>query len=326
MNRRGLLQGAAVISPFLSGVWSWVLGPARGQGAVRSHSRVRPGDPAWPSEATWNRLSRAVGGRLVKVHSPLAACADGPSSAACTQVFKDLKNPYYLGDEVGLTQSLGWVGAWTSRPSVYAVAARTTNDVVAAVNFAREHNLRVVVKGGGHSYQGTSNAADSLLIWTREMNRTTVHDSFIGAGCARRHEPQQAVTIEAGAIWGHVYDAVTTKAGRYVQGGGCLTVGVAGLIQSGGFGSFSKAYGMAAASLLEAEIVTADGAIRIANACTHSDLFWAIKGGGGGSFGVVTKLTLRTHDLPEFVGAVFTTIQAASDDAYWRLMGRVIAF
>jgi len=61
---------------------------------------------------------------------------------------------------------------------------------------------------------------------------------------------------------------VTTKAGRYVQGGGCLTVGAAGLIQSGGFGSFSKRYGLAAAGLLEAEIVTADGAVRIANACT----------------------------------------------------------
>ncbi|HEX2509843.1 MAG TPA: FAD-binding protein, partial [Microvirga sp.] len=128
------------------------------------------------------------------MRSSLAACMDAPSSAACAQVFKDLKNPYYLGDEVGLTQSLGWVDAWTSRPSVYAVAAQTTDDVVAAVNFAREHNLRLVVKGGGHSYQGTSNAPDSLLIWTRKMNAVTVHDAFIGAGCGGLHEPQQAVT------------------------------------------------------------------------------------------------------------------------------------
>ena len=109
-------------------------------------------------------------GRLIKVRSPLADCIGGSSDAACAQVFKELKNPYYLGDEVGLTQSLGWVGAWTSEPSVYAVAAKTTQDVVAAVNFARTNNLRLVVKGGGHSYQGTSNAADSLLIWTRHMN------------------------------------------------------------------------------------------------------------------------------------------------------------
>ena len=80
-----------------------------------------------------------------------------------------------------------------------------------------------------------------------------------------------------------------------------MTVGVAGLIQSGGFGSFSKAYGMAAAGLIEAEVVTADGAVRIANACTNPDLFWGLKGGGGGSLGVVTQLTLRTRDLPEFL-------------------------
>jgi FAD/FMN-containing dehydrogenase len=326
MNRRGLLQRAAVTIPFLTGIWSLVLGPARGQGALQSQSRVRPGDPAWPSEASWDRLGRDVGGRLVKVRSPLGACAEAPSSLACERVFKDLRNPYYLGDEGGLTQSLGWVDAWTSKPSAYAVAVRTTDDVVAAVKFAREHNLRVVIKGGGHSYQGTSNAADSLLIWTREMNAITVHDAFVGAGCAGRDEPQHAVSVEAGAIWGRVYDAVTTEAGRYVQGGGCLTVGVAGLIQSGGFGSFSKAYGMAAASLLEAEIVTADGAVRIANACTNPDLFWGIKGGGGGSLGVVTRLTLRTHDLPAFFGAVFTTIKATSDAAFRRLIGRVIGF
>jgi FAD/FMN-containing dehydrogenase len=324
MNRRGLLQRAALIAPFLSGIWSWRPGPARGQTAVRS--RVRPGDPAWPSQASWDRLGREVGGRLIEVRSPLATCVEAPSSPACARIFKELRNPYYLGDEVGLTQSLGWVDAWTSRPSVYAVAARTTDDVVAAVNFAREHNLRLVVKGGGHSYQGTSNAADSLLIWTRKMSAITVHEAFVGAGCAGRHAPQPAVTIEAGAIWGHVYDAVATKAGRYVQGGGCMTVGVAGLIQSGGFGSFSKGYGMAAASVLEAEIVTADGAVRIANACTNPDLFWGIKGGGGGSLGVVTRLTLQTHDLPDFFGAVNMTIKAASGPAFRRLIDRFVGF
>src|SRR5262245_63055303 len=110
------------------------------------------------------------------------------------------------------------------------------------------------------------------------MNAITLHDAFIPAGCAEQSAPQSAVTIERGAIWGQVYDAVTTKGGRYVQGGGCMTVGVAGLILSGGFGSFSKAYGMAAGSLLEAQIVTADGEVRVANACTNPDLFWGIKG------------------------------------------------
>jgi hypothetical protein len=124
MNRRGLLQRAAVTIPFLSGMWSSLLGPRQGLGAARSFARVRPGDPAWPSEASWSRLGRDVGGRLVKVQSPLAACMDAPTSTACAQVFKNLKNPYYLGDEIGLTQSVGWVDAWTSRPSEYAVERR----------------------------------------------------------------------------------------------------------------------------------------------------------------------------------------------------------
>jgi FAD/FMN-containing dehydrogenase len=195
-----------------------------------------------------------------------------------------LRNPYYLGDQPGLTQTSGWVDGWTSTPSVYAVAARETADVVAAVNFARANHLRLVVKGGGHSYQGTSSAPDSVLIWTRPMNRITVHDAFVGAGCKGTQAPQPAVTIEAGAIWMPVYEAVTTQAGRYVQGGGCTTVGVAGLIQSGGFGSFSKAYGLAAAGLLEAEIVTADGAVRIAMPVPTRTSSGASRAGGAGAW------------------------------------------
>src|SRR5438270_5189906 len=83
---------------------------------------------------------------------------------------------------------------------------------------------------------------------------------------------------------------------------------------------------MAAASLLEAEVVTADGAVRIANTCTNPDLFWAIKGGGGGSLGVVTRLTLKTRALPQFFGAVNATIKASSDAAYRRLIDRVVGF
>ena len=288
--------------------------------------RVRPGDPSWPSAASWDRLNRQVDGQLIAVRSPLAGCGGAAPADACAELFRRLRNPYYLGDEVGLTQTLGWVDAWTSQPSAYAVAARRTADVVAAVNFARENKLRLVVKGGGHSYQGTSNAPDSLLIWTRRMNAITLHDAFVGTGCAGRAAPEPAVTVGAGAIWMPVYNEVTTKAGRYVQGGGCATVGVAGLVQSGGFGSFSKRYGLAAAGLLEAEIVTADGAVRSANACSNPDLFRGIKGGGGGSLGVVTRVTLRTHELPAFFGAVIATIRAASDAAFRRLVDRVMGF
>ncbi|MBI1840549.1 MAG: FAD-binding oxidoreductase [Verrucomicrobia bacterium] len=325
MNRRRFLKSAAAI-PVLAGACSELTRTSAAAASNPPASRVRPTDPLWPSEASWDVLRREVQGRLIRVSSPLAACQQSPLDASCREALQQLKNPYYIGDQPALTQTSGWVDAWMSAPSVYAVAAASTEDVVAAVRFAKEHNLRLVVKGGGHSYLGTSNAPDSLLIWTRAMNSVAVHDAFVGRGCAGRQAPQPAVTVGSGAIWMQAYDAVTTRAGRYVQGGGCTTVGVAGLVQSGGFGSFSKRYGTAAAGLLEAEVVTADGVVRTANACQNPDLFWGIKGGGGGSLGVVTRLTLRTRELPERFGGVFGTIKAGSDAAFRKLTARIIAF
>jgi hypothetical protein len=180
----------------------------------------------------------------------------------------------------------------------------------------------LIVKGGGHSYLGGSNAPDSLLVWTRSINKITLHEDFVPSGCNSGHSGTPAVSVGAGARWLSVYNAVTTQAGLYVQGGGCTTVGVAGHVLGNGFGSFSKRYGAAGAALLEAEIVTADGSVHTANTCSHPDLFWALKGGGSSSFGIVTRLTLRTRELPRFVGFAFGEIQANSDDAFRRLIAR----
>jgi FAD/FMN-containing dehydrogenase len=319
MNRRAFLRAIGSAALML-------LGAPRDLWASTRFARRRPSDAAWPSQASWKRLNDAVGGNLIPVNLPLSILKTDPESDAAKQLWENLKNPYYIGDQPGLTQTLGWVDAWSTQPSIYAVAARNAQDIAAAVNFARENNLRLAIKGGGHSYQGTSNAPDSLLIWTRHMNDVTIHDAFVPHGCEHAMQPQPAATLGAGTIDIQAYNAVTTKGGKYIQGGGCLTVGLAGLIQGGGFGSFSKHYGTAAASLLEAEVVTADGQIRIANACTNPDLFWALKGGGGGTFGVVSKMTLKVHDLPEYFGAVNFKITAASDEAYRRLIRQFVSF
>jgi FAD/FMN-containing dehydrogenase len=197
-------------------------------------------------------------------------------------------------------------------------------DVAAAVRFAKRHKLRLVVKGGGHSYLGGSNAADSLLVWTRAMDSIELVDAFVPAGS--NSAPVPAVSLGAGCIWGRVYRAVSVEGGRYVQGGGCTTVGVAGLVQGGGFGSFSKRFGIAAASLIQAEIVTSDGHIRIVNASRDPELFWALKGGGGGTFGIVTRMTLETHDLPATLGGIELTIEAKSDPAFQRLLSLFLHF
>ncbi|MBI1362175.1 MAG: FAD-binding protein [Alphaproteobacteria bacterium] len=317
MNRRRLLAGMAA-APLLQACTT--LTAPKGRTA-----RVRPGSPDWPNEAEWSRLDKAVGG-LVRPQPVLAACDADAQGAACKDALSNLGNPFFLGDQAGATQVSGWYKAWKPEPSAYAVAARDARDVAAAVNFARKHRLRLVVKGGGHSYQGTSNAPDSLLVWTRKMTRIEMHDAFVPAGCEGVVAPAHAVSVGAGCVWLDVYHEVTTKGGRYAQGGGCTTVGVAGHIQSGGFGSWSKRYGTAAGNLLEAEVVTADGKVRIVNARRDPELFWALKGGGGGSFGVVTRVTVRTHDLPNVFGGGGGVIKAASDEAYRRLIERFIGF
>ena len=318
MNRRAFLKaiGSAALLPILP----------RPLLASTNFSRRRPSDPAWPAQSAWKQLNEAVGGHLLPVDFPLSVFKTDPDGAAAKLLAENIRNPYYIGDQPGLTQTLGWVDAWATKPSVYVAAARNAHDIAEAVNFARENHLRLVVKGGGHSYQGTSNAPDSLLIWTRHMNDIAMQSAFVPQGCEQTLKPHPAVTLGAGTIWMQAYDAVTTTGGKYVQGGGCTTVGVAGLIQGGGFGSFSKHYGLAAGSLLEAEVVTADGKIRVANACTNPELFWALKGGGGGSYGVVSKVTLRVHDLPEFFGVANFTIKAASDDAYRSLIREFVSF
>ncbi len=158
------------------------------------------------------------------------------------------------------------------------------------------------------------------------MHDVTLLPAFVPQGCEGKVAPQPAVTAGAGSIWMQAYDAVTTRGARYVQGGGCTTVGVAGLVQSGGFGSFSKHYGTAAAGLLEAEVVTADGKIRVANACMNADLFWALKGGGGGSFGVISRVTLRTDKLPEWAGGALFDIKATTEADYRELVRAFVSF
>src|SRR5258708_122078 len=126
MNRRQLLQRACAL-PLLPVMGAPVAAAATAasRGAFR---RNLPGDPAWPSTDQWESLRQSVGGRLVRVASPLANCTSAPDGAACNEVFTELKNPYYIGDHDALTQTCGWVDGWTTQPSAYAVVANTAQD------------------------------------------------------------------------------------------------------------------------------------------------------------------------------------------------------
>ncbi|MEO7563658.1 MAG: FAD-binding protein, partial [Sphingomicrobium sp.] len=241
-------------------------------------------------------------------------------------LFAGLKNPYRISDDPALTQTLGWTDAWTSQPSSYVVAATSAADVAAAVDFARNHRVKLVIKGGGHSYFGNSNASNSLLLWTRKLDRIDQHDDFVPIGAPPATAPLTAVSVGAGCLWGQIYRDTAVAHGRYVQGGGCLTVGVGGFVLGGGFGSFSKAFGTGAANLLEAEIVTADSKVWTVSEWSDPELFFALRGGGGGTFGIVTRLTMRTFELPATIGAVLFEVKANDDNSWRALVEKMIAF
>jgi FAD/FMN-containing dehydrogenase len=301
MRRRTFLQSGAAAA-------AWAVAP-------RAVLAARPAPD-------WEALRRRVGERLIEIRWPLLECARNHGAGA-EALFAALKNPYRLSDDPALTQTLGWIDAWTSEPSLKGVAATSAADVAAAIEFVRSSGIPPVIKGGGHSYFGNSNRAGSLLIWTHRLRGIELHDSFRPLGAPANGQPVPAVTIGAGCLWGEVYRKVSVENSRYVQGGGCLTVGVGGFVQGGGFGSLSKQFGTGASNLLEAEVVTANGRVRTVNERNDPELFFALRGGGGGTFGVVTRLTMKTHPLPPAIGAMIFNVTAA-DELSWRELVRGI--
>src|SRR3954447_15074009 len=173
------------------------------------------------------------------------------------------------------------------RPHVI-VRALDADDVTSAVNFARENDLPVAIRGGGHSVPGFGTADDAVVIDLNAMQRVDVDP---GA---------QTAKAQGGATWGAFNDA--TYAHRLATTGGIIsTTGVAGLTLGGGIGYLTRGFGLSCDNLISATIVTADGRTLTAGEDENPDLFWALRGGGG-NFGVVTEFEYRLHPVKEVYG------------------------
>ena len=183
-------------------------------------------------------------------------------------------DPYYLESfpggfthQTGAANGFGPDGSpregWVAAASSYAVEALGEEDIVSAVNFAREHNIRLVVKSTGHCFHGRSSAPNSLLVWTHSMRDIQFHDDFVPAGGGE--ESFSAVTMGAGLTWMDVYAAAALDRDLFVMGGAEPSVGVVGWGIGGGFGPWSKRFGTGAANMLQARVVTADGRVVVAS-------------------------------------------------------------
>ncbi|KAH6908858.1 FAD binding domain-containing protein [Coprinopsis sp. MPI-PUGE-AT-0042] len=295
--------------------------------AQRQQCRCLYGQRCWPSADAFNALSTQLSQPLIRPVPPALPCYSGDpeSSQACSEVRARYDNGTWRSGLPGAMQNVnfeayidpnGTVAACYLDTTLQApcdqgsippvgVDARTPEDVQAAVKFAKQHRLKLVVKNTGHDYLGRSTAKGSFLVWVHHMKDISLHDAFIPVGGPNK-EKQAAITLGAGVQWIEAYTAAH-QAGRMVVGGVSAggSVGAAGgWVMGGGHSANSAAYGLGVDNVLQFTVVTSDGKHVVANAYTNPSLFWALRGGGGGTFGIVTSATYKTYPVQP-VSAVF---------------------
>ncbi|KAL1646202.1 Zinc finger E-box-binding homeobox 1 [Didymella pomorum] len=195
----------------------------------------------------------------------------------------------------------------------YAVDASGPADVQKAIAFAASKNIRLVIRNTGHDYLGRSTGAGSLGIWTHHLKEITHVPAYKGSGYSGA-----AFKLGAG-VQGFEIMAAARDKGLVVVGGECPTVGIAGgYTQGGGHSAISTSFGLAADNVLSWDVVTADGKLIVASQEQNADLYWALNGGGGSTYGVVVSMTVKAHKETVFGGASlsFFTTDNAQDVFY----------
>ncbi|KAL2149832.1 hypothetical protein VTH82DRAFT_7508 [Thermothelomyces myriococcoides] len=283
-----------------------------------SHPRCKavPGSPNWPSPGEWKRLNESLAGRLLRPTPPGAVCHSGEGadeSPECTAVREQWSNyEFHQNDPVSVFWNnfandtcLPFPGAPCSGQGypVFVINATEPRHVQLGVQFAKKHNIRLVVKSTGHDYIGRSNAPNSLSIWTHHMKDIKTHRSFRLKGCNTTIK-KPAVTVGAGTQMWDLYSALD-RVNQTVVGGGGKTVSVGGYLTGAGHGLLAPTHGLGADQVIEMELVTPNGDIITANECQNEDIFWAMRGGGGSTFGVLTSISMTTFATPRIESVLF---------------------
>ncbi|KAL2180940.1 uncharacterized protein P884DRAFT_236234 [Thermothelomyces heterothallicus CBS 202.75] len=333
---RGLVSALQLLSSVLAVAAGLTPSPRSGI-EHSSHPRCKavPGSPGWPSTRDWNRLNESVAGRLLRPTPPGAVCHSGqgdgesPECAAVREHWSTYE--FHQADPVSVDWNnwandtcLPFPGAPCSGQGypVFVINATEARHVQLGVQFAKKHNIRLVVKSTGHDYVGRSVAPNSLSIWTHYMRDIKTHKSFRPKRCQATIDTT-AVTVGAGTQMWDLYNALDLL-NQTVVGGGSKTVSVGGYVTGAGHGLLSPTYGLAADQVLEMELVTPNGDIVTANECQNEDLFWAMRGGGGSTFGVLTSVTMKTFATPRIEAA--TVMLMTTDVAQPRPIFDMVAY
>src|SRR5438105_2653070 len=246
---------------------------------------------------TWTRRK----GMLEQQNTPVAL-----EETAIQELVSRMRGELLRPSDAGYEQAIRvYNGMIEKRPALIAHCVDVA-DVIAAVNFAREHELTLAVRGGGHSGPGLGTCDDGLVIDLSGMKGIHVDPS------------SRTVRVEGGCTWGEV-DHATHAFELATPSGFISSTGVGGLTLGGGIGYLSRTLGLTLDNLLSVDMVLADGSFVTANAKEHTDLFWAVRGGGG-NFGVVTSFLFQLHPISMVYGGpmLWPLEQAADVMKFWR--------
>ncbi|KXX76634.1 6-hydroxy-D-nicotine oxidase [Madurella mycetomatis] len=293
-----------------------------------------PGDLLWPSSLTWAVFNLLTGGALIETVPIGAVCY--PSSgvydaAKCADVIANwaqsethandptsVMSPLYTGEtcmpQNGNTSTCT-LGGFPS----YAVKATSVFQIQLAVNLARNLNLRLVVKNTGHDFLGKSCGAGALSIWTHNLKTIKHIKSFRSPSYSG-----PALKLGAGVQVGELY-AAADSFGVTAVGGECKGVGVAGgYTAGGGHSPLSGKFGLGSDQVLSIDVVLPNGRFVTASETENTDLFWAMRGGGGATFGVVTSMTVKVYPKMSFAGLTWTIVSGPDtpnpDSLFWDAM------
>ncbi|KAI1154074.1 FAD-binding domain-containing protein [Nemania diffusa] len=313
-------------------VCTWLLGSPVASYTINTGCKPIPGDRSWPATAEWDKLNSTVGGRLIAT-LPIAHVCHDPSYSE--EACQPLKEKWGVA-ELQTSQPAEFLAPWFQNQSCtpfgaektsctlgnyasYSIKVTSSTDIVAGIEFAKKKNVRLVVKNTGHDLQGKSTGKGALSLWTYNMKDIQLISNYRSS-----YYNGPAIKVGAGV---QITEAVSFAAGKGYRTvvGSCPTVGVAGgYAQGGGYGLLASLYGLGADNVLEWEVITVDGKLVTATPNNqYSDLYWALSGGGGGTYGIVVSMTARLFkDGPvSSANFFFSTASTGSDDAYWNAVG-----
>lgn len=275
-------------------------------------------DPDWPTTGQWLKLSRQLS-LYAELYGPFES---SDYEELCYVDNEHMTNPFDIaskGEGICMQYSdcansfcLGELGKKRDNLPAYVLMAKEEKDIVTGVQFATKHNIKVSVKSTGHSLSGASTAKDTLLIWLAQYPEDNTIQLDYQDSCGDT-ESHNVIGVAAGQNFKSIAEAVGDDY-HFVSASEWTVSASGGFIQGGGVSFTSRHYGLGVDNVVDFRVVLPSSAVVIADRCTNSDLFWALRGGGGGSFGIVTHMNYKLHAPTPIVRFSFNLEESSSND------------